>query len=540
MVSVRMTAAVDSLLVRGIAQASNLLLRNQNDSALAMADSLLPLARRPDATVAEASLYQLKAIAYTNKNKKVEAVQEYIRMLEVSDKAHFLENAPNTPFLYQLMLPALVQLAVLTWDMKWKEQSVAISKLGIKWTAQCPDKELAVTSIAAFGAILTECQEYEAAYEPLKQAYDDAVALGRKDHALAVARSLVSAEEHLNPQSPTQNPWIRKGEQLMLDIRKENREHQQSKGEDPWKTDEPPMSVITNSFMATAYKSYVKELAKRDSLMAKGVSDSVASHVPDTVYMSTSRNDSIRHHIQYVRVQNKKAAKIALTVIVVLLLSFSCYAVWQRYVRRKRETRRYVEGLEQERNRLAKELHDGVSNQLLAVEMQLHDENTKGQAMRLLSESREQVRRVSHELLPPEFTYATLDEVIGQYIEELDGANQCDISLHLTPPDADWSTLSPQQALEIYRIVQEAVGNALKHSGATTIAVGMRMDGRKMTVIVSDNGRNNETPQGNTRHIGHSSGIGSRTMRQRATLIGASLEFHVSRYGNTLTLTLRN
>ena len=532
-----MTAAVDSLLVRGINKASNLLLRNQNDSAIALADSLLPLARRPDASVAEASLYQLKAIAYTNKHKRVEAVQEYVRMLQVSDKAHFLENAPHTPFLFELMIPALVQLAVLTWDMKWKEQSVAISKLGMKWSSLCPDKELVFSSVPAFGSILTECHEYEAAYEQLKQAYDDAVQMGRKDHALAIVRPLAIAEEHLSNLPPSQNPWIRKGEQLLLDLQKKNRDPQQAVDDSSLLNRGNRLSVISNAFLTAAYASYVKEMAHRDSLMPNGVADTTHRVAPDTVRLLTAKNDSVQHYIHYVRVHNKKAVKIALTIILMLLLFFSVYAVWQRHVRHKRETRRYVEGLEQERNRLAKELHDGVSNQLLAVEMKLNDDNTKEQALRLLSESREQVRRVSHELMPPEFSYATLDEVIGQYVEELDGVNQCEFSLHMTPPDGDWSALPPQKAQEIYRIVQEAVGNALKHSGATTIAIGMLKDNHKMAVVVSDNGQP-YLPAGKATKA-QRSGIGLRTMQQRAALIGATIDFHATRYGNTMTLTLK-
>lgn len=509
LLSVNVWGANDSILVKGIAQASRMALRNQNDSAIALADSLIPIARKQNALVALASLYDVRAISYSNKKNYQKTVEDFTSMFNVAAEGNFINKAPNNPFLFHLMLPAYVQMAVLAKDLGSKEASVLCAKAGILWTSRCKDKELVVSTIPAFGAILTENKEYLAAYEPLKQAYDYAIQLGDTNNALGIVRSLVEAEEHIHHVSPEKNQWIKVGERLVL------------------KTKKDPMSF---AFLTTAHKSMIKELERRDSDMIKsntGTRDTARTITPP---IPQSKNDSIQHHIQYVHVRNVRIVKIGLIIIALLLLAFGVYALWQRHVRRKRETERYIEGLEQERNRLAKELHDGVSNQLLAVEMKLNEEGTKEQAIQMLNESREQVRRVSHELMPPEFAYATLDEVISHYVLELDEANHCDISCHLNPPDADWSTIPPQEALEIYRIVQEAIGNALKHSGATTIAVGMHKTGQETAITISDNGTSDEKTT--------TSGIGIRTMKQRAQLIGATLEFRKNKYGHVVKLNI--
>ena len=194
---------------------------------------------------------------------------------------------------------------------------------------------------------------------------------------------------------------------------------------------------------------------------------------------------------------------------------------------------KYVEGQEYERNRLARELHDGVSNQLLAVEMKLSTDGLTQDTMQLLDESREQVRRVSHELVQPEFSHATLAQVLDSYVAELNGVRHSDISFTASPSQTDWSFIPAATALEIYRIVQELVANTLKHSGATIISVGLHWDGRRsVMVLVSDNGEDKDSvPTA-------SAGIGLRNIRHRAAALGGTLEFLRHQYGRVAKLVL--
>lgn len=132
-------------------------------------------------------------------------------------------------------------------------------------------------------------------------------------------------------------------------------------------------------------------------------------------------------------------------------------------------TEQYIEGLEHERSRMAKELHDGVSNQLLAVEMKLNADGLTEQTKQLLSDSRERIRQVSHALMPPEFSRDALDIVLAHYIDNINGAQGCEITFFASPTEADWSDIPEETALEIYRIVQETIGNALKHASPPSL-----------------------------------------------------------------------
>lgn len=134
---------------------------------------------------------------------------------------------------------------------------------------------------------------------------------------------------------------------------------------------------------------------------------------------------------------------------------------------------------------MARELHDGVCNDLLAIEMNMR----KGiDSCGLLKDCRESVRRISHELMPPEFTYANIDEVLRYFVSKQNNGD-VKVSYASTSKGADWKSVPENVALEIYRIVQEAVGNALKHSGGNEINVKMEFDADNLTVTIADNGK---------------------------------------------------
>lgn len=270
---------------------------------------------------------------------------------------------------------------------------------------------------------------------------------------------------------------------------------------------------------------------KPQQLTQKASPDSTSSQ------QARKRSESVRTRIQYVMPESRIPITIAI-LLGTILLTFLIYILLLRHKRTimKRQAvrqaeERYREGQEQERSRLAKELHDGVSNQLLAIEMKLNTDGLTPQTMQLLNESREQVRRVSHELLPPEFTHTTINQVVTAYAESMNGLNECNVSCTITPDNADWNNVSPKTALEIYRIAQEAIGNALKHAKATTISIGLHLnEDHILTLTVSDDG----TTEPET----SSQGIGLSTMQQRAALIGGTLTFHHFKYGKTMKLTV--
>ena len=142
-----------------------------------------------------------------------------------------------------------------------------------------------------------------------------------------------------------------------------------------------------------------------------------------------------------------------------------------------RLARQYIDGLESERKRLAKELHDGVCNDLLGIQYYMQTSDAIGKEAQqklfpMIEQTRTDVRFISHELMPPALQYANLNVMLEDYVERLGNVHQL-IHFHYfsLPEQANWELVSSQKAYELYRIVQEVLGNSLSHSKATEIEI---------------------------------------------------------------------
>ena len=174
----------------------------------------------------------------------------------------------------------------------------------------------------------------------------------------------------------------------------------------------------------------------------------------------------------------------------------------------QRKVQYYLEGLKVERNRLAKELHDNVSNELLAIKMKIADgTSSRKEVLDTLQALQTEVRGISHDLMPPVFKYASLSEILQDYVYQRNQSGQTELTLVLEPEEG-FDHLSQKVALEIYRIVQEATGNALKHAQATHIKIILVREGNRIKLTIADNGKGFEQQTGK-------SGIGLVIIKER-------------------------
>ncbi len=204
------------------------------------------------------------------------------------------------------------------------------------------------------------------------------------------------------------------------------------------------------------------------------------------------------------------------------LILFLLYYVFRRKRIKKEEelklAQSYIEGLERERTRLAKELHDGVCNDLLGIGMNMQcmqpTDESKQEILALLEQVRSDVRCISHELMPPKFRSATLAETIEAYVERLVLPASVQLAFSKESEETQWSQVPEEVSYEVYRIMQELLSNILKHSGATEIDVTLTLKRRLLTLQVSDNGKN---------YCGsevRAKGIGLTTIQERAKTVG--------------------
>ncbi len=195
-----------------------------------------------------------------------------------------------------------------------------------------------------------------------------------------------------------------------------------------------------------------------------------------------------------------------------------------------------------ERNRLALELHDAVSQKLFSLTLTAEAAATqldrdpaavRSQLERLRVLAREcldELRALILGLRPPELARDGLVETLRKQAEMLERVHGVPIEVH-----ADRSIDgSPERSLAVLRIASEALHNALRHAGATRIAVRLAQDERGLLVEVTDDGVGfqPERAELRSRHLGLTS------MEERSRELGGRLEIH-SAPGAGTTVRLR-
>lgn len=208
------------------------------------------------------------------------------------------------------------------------------------------------------------------------------------------------------------------------------------------------------------------------------------------------RYNTQQKELQIVKLNQEKATERAklMTVVLVLavtsmLLAFGIVLIlYKRRIANQRYElnlrRKYIEGLESERARLARELHDGVCNDLLGLQI-LMTTSDKEQTIPILKDIMIGVRQISHDLMPPRFAHADIAKVAADYVTHYPLAN-CKINFQATDTDR-WQHIDKAKAFEIYRIVQELMGNIAKHANAHIINVSMTYEKWGQIVLEVEN-----------------------------------------------------
>ncbi len=198
---------------------------------------------------------------------------------------------------------------------------------------------------------------------------------------------------------------------------------------------------------------------------------------------------------------------------------------------------------EREQRRFGRDLHDGLGQRLTALELFCHTllEDIKEQAPALVKSFKElsnelraatrETRALSHGLSPVAMEADGLTNALRELAQSTRALTRvdCRYTSRTPTPVAD-----PTVAMHLYRIAQEAVNNALKHSQATRIRITLTHRERHLELQVADNG------MGFSVRTVPGDGMGLRVLQHRANLINASLTFQSApKKGVLVTCTLR-
>jgi signal transduction histidine kinase len=182
-----------------------------------------------------------------------------------------------------------------------------------------------------------------------------------------------------------------------------------------------------------------------------------------------------------------------------------------------------IESQENERKRFAKDLHDELGLMLQALNLTIArtaNEADRKQIQEMVNEFTETVRRISWDLMPTSLEKFGLMEAIDELCSRLTERSQ--IIVLFEKPDAT-PLLDKNQEILLYRIVQEAINNALKHSKASEIKVQIKSE-HDLIVSIIDNGIGFDLSALEQRAPSQF-GLGIFNMESRTRLLAGTIKF---------------
>jgi signal transduction histidine kinase len=145
---------------------------------------------------------------------------------------------------------------------------------------------------------------------------------------------------------------------------------------------------------------------------------------------------------------------------------------------------RLLTAQESERSRIARELHDDISQQLAVLALELRRPNGVSSAVGRISSIAHSVHELSHRLHPSSLTLMGLVGSLAALQQEYVRSGLTVHFAHTDVPD----TLSPELSLCLFRVVQETLQNVAKHSGASEVSVDLRSNNGNLRLTVRDDG----------------------------------------------------
>ena len=216
-------------------------------------------------------------------------------------------------------------------------------------------------------------------------------------------------------------------------------------------------------------------------------------------------------------------------------------------VKEKELSARLLKLQDEERRRIARELHDGVGQLLAAMSMNAsrldgEKSNLSPDAARCAEENSKLIEQVSADIRtmsylfhPPLLDEMGLDSALKWYIDGF--AERSKIAAALELP-ADWERLPQDYELCLFRIAQECLTNIHRHSGSSTARLRLLRSPGEIKLEVSDDGKGLDHETQSKIASGETVGVGLRGMRERVRQLGGNLEIRSNGHGTIVTATV--
>jgi len=208
---------------------------------------------------------------------------------------------------------------------------------------------------------------------------------------------------------------------------------------------------------------------------------------------------------------------------------------------------RLLQMQDQERRRIARELHDSVGQQLAAINMNIALVKSESGRLspvaakaifeneQMIREITQEIRTISHLLHPPLLDEAGLRSALSWFVQEFGERSKIAVQLEITP---HLERLDPDAETAIFRVVQECLTNIHKHSGGSAALIRLSHDDGKLCLEVRDNGQGIPHDKQAALASAAKSGVGLRGMRERVGQLGGTLDIQSDEKGTVVHVVL--
>lgn len=251
-----------------------------------------------------------------------------------------------------------------------------------------------------------------------------------------------------------------------------------------------------------------------------------------------SKNEEIS--LKNEELEDSRATQAILSVTVILLLILGGGLVYFVRIRglkenqklkvavKTRQLEQVLEGQETERQRIARELHDGIGQSLAALKMELQfDDRSSGTsaAVKRIDTLCNEVRTLSHQMMPLVLREKGLKEAVKQLLESSFRKSGIEVDFETSGMD---ERFSEKIEVHLYRITQELISNILKYADATKVSVHFLSRKEMITLMVEDNGRGYSVDE---KFVG----IGISNMRSRVEALSGTIRIQSEKTKGTYT-----
>jgi signal transduction histidine kinase len=185
-------------------------------------------------------------------------------------------------------------------------------------------------------------------------------------------------------------------------------------------------------------------------------------------------------------------------------------------------SKQLIQSQEEERKRIASELHDSLGQDLLVIKNLALMNKNKDEQFDEISKTAglaiDEVRRIAYNLHPYQLDRLGLTKAIASMFQNIEGTSNIKFDVYIENVD---NLLDKEKEINIYRIVQECVNNIIKHSSATKSNVSVKKTDNQLCIDIADNGNGFDYEIMKF----ESKGFGLKNLENRVSFMGGKLEF---------------